>query len=137
MKITNFIKILTTNLFNLNLKLFNQIKIPKTIKYTLIYNNNTTQTIITITPTIKKSKLITTIKQTTKNLFSPNHLNINHQLTIKIKTIIHPKKNISKPLYLKKIKHSLSQQKNKNINIKIFPKTITKLLNYQINNLKN
>ena len=129
--VTGFMGVLTVGLFGLSLGLFNRVDIPGSVPYTLVYDNGATQTVVAVSPTITESELAATIEQAAGDLFSPGRLGGVNQLTIRVRTIIHPEKGVSEPLYLGEVKRSLSQREDENLEIKIFPETLAKLENYQ------
>ena len=135
--VTGFMGVLTAGLFGLSLGLFNRVEIPGSVPYTLVYDNGATQTVIAVSPTITESELAATIEQAAGDLFSPGRLGGENQLTIRVRTIIHPEEGISEPLYLGEVKRSLSQREDENLDIKIFPETLVKLESYQSENLES
>ncbi|MGD1809237.1 Ycf51 family protein [Dapis sp. BLCC M126] len=135
--VTGFMGVLTAGLFGLSLGLFNRIEIPGSVPYTLVYDNGGTQTVIAVSPTITESELTATIEQAAGDLFSLGRLGGENQLTIRVRTIIHPEKGVSEPLYLGEVKRSLSQREDENLDIKIFPETLAKLESYQSQNLES
>ncbi|MGK7921113.1 MAG: Ycf51 family protein [Trichodesmium sp.] len=135
--VTGFMGVLTAGLFGLSLGLFNRIEIPGSVPYTLVYDNGGTQTVVAVSPTISESELAATMEQAAGDLFSPGRLGGDRQLTIRIRTIIHPEKGVSEPLYLGEVKRSLSQREDENLDIKIFPETLAKLESYQSENLES
>ena len=135
--VTGFMGVLTAGLFGLSLGLFTRVEIPGSVPYTLVYDNGGTQTVIAVSPTITESELAATIEQAAGDLFSRGRLGGENQLTIRVRTIIHPEEGISEPLYLGEVKRSLSQRKDENIDIKIFPESLAKLESYQSENLES
>ncbi len=135
--VTGFMGVLTAGLFGLSLGLFTRVEIPGSVPYTLVYDNGATQTVIAVSPTITESELAATMEQAAGDLFSPGRLGGENQLTIRVRTIIHPEKGVSEPLYLGEVKRSLSQREDENIDIKIFPETLAKLEIYQSENLES
>ncbi|MDJ0518728.1 MAG: Ycf51 family protein [Trichodesmium sp. MO_231.B1] len=135
--VTGFMGVLTAGLFGLSLGLFTRVEIPGSVPYTLVYDNGGTQTVIAVSPTITESELAATIEQAAGDLFSPGRLGGKNQLTIRVRTIIHPEEGISEPLYLGEVKRSLSQREDENIDIKIFPESLAKLESYQSENLES
>ncbi len=135
--VTGFMGVLTAGLFGLSLGLFNRVEIPGSVRYTLVYDNGATQTVIAVSPTISESELTATMEQAAGDLFSLGRLGGDSQLTIRVRTIIHPEKGVSEPLYLGEVKRSLSQREDENIDIKIFPENLAKLESYQSENLES
>ncbi len=135
--VTGFMGVLTAGLFGLSLGLFTRVEIPGSVPYTLVYDNGATQTVIAVSPTITESELAATIEQAAGDLFSPGRLGGENQLTIRVRTIIHPEEGISEPLYLGEVKRSLSQREDENLDIKIFPESLAKLESYQSENLES
>ncbi|MGD1699826.1 Ycf51 family protein [Dapis sp. BLCC M229] len=135
--VTGFMGVLTAGLFGLSLGLFTRVEIPGSVPYTLVYDNGGTKTVIAVSPTITESELAATIEQAAGDLFSLGRLGGENQLTIRVRTIIHPEEGISEPLYLGEVKRSLSQREDENLDIKIFPETLAKLESYQSKNLES
>lgn len=135
--VTGFMGVLTAGLFGLSLGLFTRVEIPGAVPYSLVYDNGATQTVIAVSPNITEAELAATIEQAAGNLFSPGRLGGENQLTIRIRTIIHPEAGVSEPLYLGEVKRSLSQREDENLDIKIFPETLAKLESYQSQNLES
>ncbi|MDT9341028.1 Ycf51 family protein, partial [Trichodesmium erythraeum 21-75] len=61
--VTGFMGVLTAGLFGLSLGLFNRVEVPGAVRYTLVYDNGATQTVIAVAPTIKESELVATMEQ--------------------------------------------------------------------------
>lgn len=135
--VTSFMGVLTAGLFGLSLGLFTHTEIPGALPYSLVYDNGATQTVIAVSPSVNKSELEATMQQAAGDLFSPGHLGGENQLTIRVRTIIHPEAGVSEPLYLGEVKRSLSQREDENIDVKIFPETLVKLEDYQSENLES
>ncbi|MCL2924731.1 MAG: Ycf51 family protein [Trichodesmium sp. MAG_R04] len=135
--VTGFMGVLTAGLFGLSLGLFNRVEIPGAVRYTLVYDNGSTQTVIAVSPTITESELGATMEQAAGDLFSLGRLGGEDKLNIRVRTIIHPEEGVSQPLYLGKVKRSLYQREDENIDIKIFPETLAKLVDYQSHNLES
>ena len=129
--VTGFMGVLTVGLFGLSLGLSTHTEIPGAVKYSLVFDNGGTQTVIAVNPNITKSELTATMEQAAANLYSPGRLGGENKLTIRVRTIIHPEKGVSEPLYLGEVKRSLSQREDENKEIKIFSDSLAKLENYQ------
>ncbi|MDJ0554305.1 MAG: Ycf51 family protein [Microcoleaceae cyanobacterium MO_207.B10] len=129
--VTGFMGVLTVGLFGLSLGLFTRTEIPGSVKYSLVFDNGGTQTVIAVAPNITKSELEATMEQAASNLYSPGRLGGENKLTIRVRTIIHPEEGVSEPLYLGEVKRSLSQREDENKEIKIFSESLDKLENYR------
>jgi hypothetical protein len=76
---------------------------------------------IAVAPTITPEQLESTLKQASSNLFSSGRNGQGEsQLTIYARTIVHVREGVSKPLYLGRVKRSLSLRNDPNIELEIF-----------------
>lgn len=135
--VTSFMGVITAGLFGLSLGLFTRTEIPGSVPYSLVYDNGSNQTVIVVSPSITKSELEATMEQAAANLYSPGRFGVQNQLTIKVRTIIHPEAGVSEPLYLGEVKRSLSQREDENKEITIFSESLAKLENYQSKNVES
>jgi hypothetical protein len=99
---TGFMLVLTAGLFSLSLVPLTRTVIPGAVKYTLVYDNGSNQTVIATKPEITPTELEATLRQAASNLYSYGRLGTkgNNQLTVRARTIIHPQPGLSIPLYL-------------------------------------
>ncbi len=118
-----FMLVMTTGLFALSLAPLSRTVIPGAVKYSLVYDNGSTQAVIAIPPTITPEKLEATLRQAASNLYSYGRSSSrgDNQLIIRSRTIIHPEPGVSVPLYLGQVKRSLTSRENSEIAIEIYP----------------
>ena len=106
--VTGFMLVLTAGLFSLGLVPFSRTTIPGAIRFSTVYDTGATQAVVTVPPQITEDELTATLRQAAYDLFSPGRLSRGeNQLTIRVRTILHPEPGVSKPLYLGEIKRSL------------------------------
>jgi len=119
---TGFMLVLTTGLFALSLAPLTKAVIPGASRYALIYDNGNTQTVISVPPQISPSTLEATMRQAASDLYSYGRGagGREKQLTIRVRTVIHPEPGISQPLYLGQIKRSLSTRDDQQLAIEVY-----------------
>ena len=125
---TGFMGVLTFGIFTLGISLFNQTKIPGASRYSLVYDNGNDQTVITVPPKISESEVEATLLQAANNLYSYGRASAEgEQLTIRVRTMIHPQPGVSQPIYLGQIKRSLANREDKQMQAEIFSENFAQL----------
>jgi len=119
---TGFMLVLTGGLFALSLTPLSRTVIPGAVRYSRVYDNGATQAVITTPPEITPSELEATLRQAASDLYSFGRLGTmaQNQLTIRLRTIVHPEPGISVPLYLGQVKRSLASREDAQIAIEIY-----------------
>ena len=118
---TLFSVVLVVGLFSLSFEPITRSSIQGAIPFKLVYDRFGPQATIVVAPTITPEELNSTLQQASSNLFSSGRNSQGQaQLTIYARTVIHLKKGLSKPLYLGRIKRSLSLRNDPNIEIEVF-----------------
>ncbi len=128
---TGFMLVLTGGLFALSLVPLSRTVIPGAVKYTLVYDNASTQTVIATSPNITPDQLEATLRQAASNLYSFGRLGSrsNNQLTIRARTVIHPEPGVSVPLFLGQIKRTLESREDADMDIEIYLEKFDQLPN--------
>jgi hypothetical protein len=126
---TGFSIVLTAGLFTLSLIPFTRTVIPGAVRYSLVFDNGGTQVVVAVRPTVSDRQVEATLRQAASDLFSYGRLSRNNenQLTIRLRTIIHPEPGISKPLLLGQIERSLSNRYDENMEMQIFSENLAQL----------
>lgn len=124
---TGFLGVLTAGLFTLSLVPFTRTAIPGAVRYSLVYDTGGTQVVIAVAPTITEEELQATMLQAASNLFSYGRLGRENQLTIRVRTIIHPEPGITKPVPLGQIKRSLANRNDDKMEIDILSENLAQL----------
>lgn len=124
---TGFLGVLTGGLFALSLTPLTRTVIPGAARFVRVYDNGSTQVVIAVPPRIPESKLETTLRQAASDLYSYGRLGREDELTIRVRTIIHPEPGVSKPLYLAQVKRSLSKRDDDQMAIEIYPENLAQL----------
>lgn len=127
--VASFLGVLTAALFTLGLVPFTRTAIPGAVRFSLVYDTGGTQVVIAVPPTITKPELEATMLQAASDLFSYGRLGQENQLTIRVRTIIHPEAGMSKPVYLSQIKRSLSNRNDDKMEIEILSENLAQLPN--------
>lgn len=126
---TGFMLVLTSGLFTLSLAPLSRTVIPGALKYTRVYDNGATQAVITTSPQITPSQLEATLRQAASDLYSYGRLGkaAENQLTIRVRTVVHPEPGISVPLYLGQVKRSLLGREDQQIAIEVYQEKFAQL----------
>ncbi|BAZ65894.1 MAG: DUF2518 family protein [Pelatocladus maniniholoensis HA4357-MV3] len=119
---TGFMLVLTAGLFTLSLAPLTRTVIPGAVRYHLVYDNGSTQTVIAISPQITPTQLEATLRQAANDLYSYGRLGKpgDNQLTIRARTIVHPEPGVSTPLYLGQVQRSLASREDSQMAIDIY-----------------
>ncbi len=119
---TGFMVVLTVGLFTLSLVPLSRTVVPGAVRYSLIYDNGATQAVITTPPQISPSQLEATLRQAASDLYSYGRLGTTgeNELTIRVRTLIHPEPGISVPLYLGQVKRSLATREDPQMTVEIY-----------------
>lgn len=106
--VTGFMVVLTAGLFALSLGLYSRPVIPGAGKFTRVFDNGSTNLVITVSPKITETELEATLRQAASDLYSPGRLaQGTEKMTIRARTVLHPQPGVSQPLYLGEVKRSL------------------------------
>ncbi len=84
---------------------------------------------VAVAPDIEKSAIEPTLLQAATNLYSYGRSGVdgNNQFTVKLRTVLHPHKGVSQPLFLGEAKRSLIARGDQDIEINVFSENLTKL----------
>jgi hypothetical protein len=124
---SSFMVILTVSLFVFSVIPLTRTLVPGSVRYSLVYDNGGTQTVISLPPTVTRSELEATLQQAAADLFSYGRVGSTNQLNIRARTVIHPEPGISVPLPLGEVKRSLATRTDEQMEIKIYPENLAKL----------
>ena len=119
---TGFMLVLTGGLFSLSLVPLSRTVIPGAVKYTLVYDNGSNQTVIAIAPQITPTELEATLRQAASNLYSYGRLGSggNKELTVRARTIIHPEIGLSVRLYLGQVNRTLVSREDPEMLVEVY-----------------
>ncbi|MEH1969286.1 MULTISPECIES: Ycf51 family protein [unclassified Nostoc] len=126
---TGFMLVLTAGLFALSIVPLSRTVIPGAARYTLVYDNGSTQAVIATSPQITPTQLEATLRQAASNLFSYGRSGTREddKLTVRARTIIHPEPGTSVPVYLGEVKRSLVSHQNSPVTVKIYTDNFAQL----------
>lgn len=126
--VTGFLGVLTGGLFALGLVPFTRTLVAGAVRFSVVYDNGGTQTVIAVAPQISETELSATLRQAASNLYSYGRLGRDeNMLTIRARTVIHPEKGVSQPLYLAQVKSSLSNRNDDQMAIEIYEENFAQL----------
>lgn len=126
---TGFMLVLTGGLFALSLVPLSRTVIPGARRFTLVYDNGSTQAVIATSPQITPSQLDATLRQAASNLYSYGRLGSRNEnyLIIRARTLIHPEPGVSVPLYLGQVKRSLASREDAEMSVEIYTEKFAQL----------
>lgn len=125
---TGFLCVLTGGLFVLSLVPLTRSVIPDAVRFVRVYDNGATQVVIAVPPQIPRAKLSATLRQAASDLYSYGRLGQSAgELTIRVRTILHPEPGISQPIYLGQVKRSLSKRDDDQMAIEIYQENLAQL----------
>ena len=125
---TGLLGVLTAGLFALSLVPITRSVIPGAVRFSRVYDNGSTQTVIAVPPSITQSELEATLRQAASDLFSYGRLGgVGNQMTIRARTIVHPEPGVSQPLFLGQVKRSLATRNDEQMAIDIYPESFAQL----------
>ena len=126
---TGFMLVLTGGLFALSIVPLSRTVIPGAARYTLVYDNGSTQAVIATSPQITPTQLDATLRQAVSNLFSSGRSGTRQEdkLTVRARTIIHPEPGTSVPVYLGEAKRSLVSRENSATAVEIYTEKFAQL----------
>lgn len=118
--VTGFMGVLTVGLFALSLGPVTRTVIPGAVHYVVVYDTGSTQTVIALPPQVTESELEATLRQAASDQFSRGRFSRGEdQLTIRARTIVHPRPGVSEPLVLGQVQRSLSVRDDEQMTISI------------------
>jgi len=118
--ISSFMAVLTVGVFSLSLVPFTRTVVPGSVRYSLVFDNGATHTVIAVPPEITESELEATLKQAAINLFSYGRsAPQGDRLTVLARTIVHPEPQVSEPIYLGKAEQVVDLGSEPNIVVEI------------------
>lgn len=126
---TGFIGVLSAGLIALSLVPFTRTVIPGALRFSRVYDSGATQVVIALPPKpITESELSATLRQAASDLYSLGRLGRgDDQLTVRVRTILHPEPGVSQPLYLGQIKRSLSERNDPQMEITLYQENLARL----------
>ena len=127
--ITGFMAVLTIGLFGLSLGLFSRTDVPGAVRFIRVYDNGANQVVISVPPTITETELRATLLQASNDYFSYGRGSRagDKNLTVRARTMLHPKPGVSEPIYLGQARSALGIEKDGGIDIEISKKSFAKL----------
>jgi len=127
--VTSFMGVLTGGLFALGVSLYVRTPIPGALPFSLVYDDASTQAVISVPVSITESELEATLRQASADLYSPGRFSRRGEdkLTIRARTILHPEPGLSELVYLGVVKRSLAMRDDEQMEIDIYPEKMALL----------
>lgn len=126
--ITGFMGVLTAGLFVLGVVPLTHPVVPGAIHFSVTYDNGGPQAVIALPPKITETELDATLRQAASDMFSYGRLgDADNNLTVRARTVIHPKPGVSKPLFLGEIKQSLASRDEAKVVVNIYSESLAQL----------
>jgi hypothetical protein len=120
--VTSFAVLLTIGCLTLSINPLTHESIPDAVRYSLVYDRMGPQAVISVPQDITETQLEATLRQAAANLFSPgrNGGGVSKDLTIRVRTVLHPVEGVSQPLYIGQIRRSLRLRQDPDMRVEIF-----------------
>jgi hypothetical protein len=118
---SGFMLVLATGFFALSLGLYTRPTIPGAVRFSRVFDTSGTDVVIAVVPTITESELEATLRQASVDLYSMGRLSQGaDKMTIRLRTVVHPKPGTSQLVYLGEVKRSLVSHEDNNPEITIY-----------------
>jgi hypothetical protein len=125
---TGFLLVLTTGLFALSLVPISRTVVPGAVRFARVYDSGATQVVIAVPPSITPTELTATLEQAASDLFSSGRLSQGDpQMTIRVRTLLHPQAGLSKVVYLGEVRRSLLVRNDPDMQITLYPEAVAQL----------
>ena len=126
---TGFMAVLSIGLFGLGLGLFERAEVQGSVHFNRVYDNGANQLVISVPASITPTELEATLLQAanTYRSYGRGARDGDNKMTVRARAIIHPKPNLSKPLYLGQIRRTLGVQEDQGIKVEIDKKAFAQL----------
>lgn len=126
--VTGFMAVLTGGLFALSLGLYNRPAIPGAVKFTRVFDTGANQVVIAVSPQITATELEATLQQAAEDLYSPGRLSQGDaKMTVRARTVLHPKAGVSQLVYLGQIQRSLASRQDDNMTVTLYADQLARL----------
>ncbi len=127
--LTGFMGVLTIGLFGLALGLFSRTDIPGAVRFIRVYDTGANQVVISVPLTITETELKATLLQASNDYFSYGRgaRAGDNKLTIRARTMLHPKPGISQPIFLGQARSALGIDNDGGMKVEIFKKSFAQL----------
>jgi Protein of function (DUF2518) len=125
--ITSFTFVVAASVFALGLGLFQRTTVPGALAYTRVFDTDTDRIVIAVPATIRADQLDATLRQAASDLFSPGRASSTGVLTVRARTVLHPQRGLSLPLYVGEVRRSLSSREDENMVVELYQDNIALL----------
>jgi len=126
--ITGFMGVLTGGIFALGLGLIDRPQIPGAVRFARVFDTGATQVVIAVPAQITETELDATLRQAAIDVYSPGRLSQRGiKMTIRARTVLHPKPGVSQPLYLGQVERSLIASDDEQLSVEIYRDKLAQL----------
>ena len=126
--VTSFMAVLTGGLYALSLGFYVNPSIPNAARFTRVFDNGGPNVVIAVAPDLTQTQLEATLRQAAADLYSSGRLAQGaDKMTIRVRTILHPKPGVSVPLYLGEVRRSLASRYDDQMEISLDPAKLAQL----------
>jgi hypothetical protein len=125
---TGFMAVITVGLLGLSFVPIVHSNVPGALHYSVIYDNGSDRATIAVATPISEAGLDATLRQAAANLYSYGRSGqVDRQLKIRARTIVHPQPGISEPLVLGEVIRSLGGGEDGELAIQIDRTNLSKV----------
>ncbi|MBP0016696.1 MAG: Ycf51 family protein [Cyanobacteria bacterium SBLK] len=125
---TAFATVVTIGFFGLNLGLFTRVAIPGVVRYTLVFDNAADNVVIALPPETTRSQVEATLRQAAIDISPFGRMGTQEGIvTIRARTVIHPRPGVSVPLYLGQTQKPANSRDPEALAVELFPQNWQRL----------
>jgi len=125
--ITGFLAVLTGGIFGLSLGLFQRADVPNAVPYRVVFDNGGDRVVAKVKTPISPEQVEATLQKAAIELFSYGRLGSAPELSVRLRTVVHPEPGVSEPLYLGEVRRSLVTRQDDSTEITVFRDRIERL----------
>lgn len=126
--VTGFMGVLTGGIFALSLGLNPRAEIPGAVRYSRVYDTGAAQVVIAVPPDISADGLEATLRQAAADIYSSGRMAQGRPtMTIRARTIVHPRPGVSHVVYLGEVQRSLAVRNDEQMTITVFSDKLAQL----------
>jgi hypothetical protein len=119
--VTSFTFVVALSVLALSVSFTPRAVVPGAVPYARIFDRQSGQAVIAIASTVTADQVEATLRQAAIDLFSPGRNSPDGTLTIRARTVLHPEKGLSMPLYLGQIQRTLRSREDPAMQVDLYP----------------
>lgn len=125
--VAGFMVVLTGGIFGLSLGLFQRVDVPGAVAYRVVFDNGGDRVVATVKTPISPEQVEATLQKAATELFSYGRLGSAPELSVRLRTVVHPEPGVSEPLYLGEAKRSLVNRGDDSTAVTVFRERFERL----------